>query len=169
MATDSKNQLHGQFCTFRLAGRLFGVDILDVKEVTPETNFTPIFHTPPEVKGYVNIRGKIHLVLDLRLMMGFESKELEETSKVILFKPEVGEAFGVLIDQIGEVVKVDRSAIKDRRADDHSLRENKERRFSQLGIGICKLHEDLLVVLDARRFLPYIESFLTENKHVELT
>ncbi|MBF0525581.1 MAG: hypothetical protein HQK56_10850, partial [Deltaproteobacteria bacterium] len=42
-----------QFCSFWLSGRLFGVDILDVKEINSEITFTPIFHASKEVKGYV--------------------------------------------------------------------------------------------------------------------
>ena len=34
------------FCTFRLEGDLFGVNILDVKEVTTETSYTRIAHAP---------------------------------------------------------------------------------------------------------------------------
>ena len=36
------------FCTFRVDGRLFGVDILDVKEVTAETTYTRVAHSPEE-------------------------------------------------------------------------------------------------------------------------
>ena len=58
------------FCTFRVDGRLFGVDILDVKEVTAETTFTRVAHAPDEVLGLVNIRGHIYLALDLRRLLG---------------------------------------------------------------------------------------------------
>ena len=63
-----------QFCTFWISGRHLGVDVLDVKEINSEINLTPIFHAPKEVIGYVNIRGQIYLILDLRLILGFESK-----------------------------------------------------------------------------------------------
>ena len=55
-----------RYCTFRLSGRLYGVDIEDVKEINTEVNFTPIFHASREIKGYINIRGQIYLLLDLR-------------------------------------------------------------------------------------------------------
>lgn len=136
-----------QFCTFRLCGRLYGVDILDVKEINPDVRITPIFHAPNRVKGYVNIRGQLHLVLDLRRLLGFEPAELSATSTMVLFKPSVGEAFGVLVDAVGDVVSVAEDAIDDRCAEDGAGQG------AALTRGVCRHGEDLLVMLDAHAFL----------------
>ena len=95
-----------QVSTFWLSGRLFGVDIMDVKEINTEVDFTPIFHSSKEVKGYVNIRGQIHLVLDLRLLLGFESKEVDINSRVVIFKQSIAEPFGALVDKVGDILEV---------------------------------------------------------------
>ncbi|MDH5637536.1 MAG: chemotaxis protein CheW, partial [Nitrospinota bacterium] len=78
--TETERKL--QLSTFRLNDRLFGVDIQDVKEINTEVTFTQIFHASKEVRGYVNIRGQIHLVLDLRILLGFEKKEPDHDSRV---------------------------------------------------------------------------------------
>ena len=36
----------GSYCTFRLGGRLFGFNLLSVKEVNTHTTFTPVPHAP---------------------------------------------------------------------------------------------------------------------------
>ena len=95
------------FCTFRVDGRLFGVDILDVKEVTAETTSTRVAHAPDEVLGLVNIRGHIYLALDLRRLLGVPATEVTGESRLVLFKPSVGSAFGVVVDQISEIQTVD--------------------------------------------------------------
>ena len=154
-ATDTKQQ----FCTFGVAGRLYGVDILHVKEINSQTEFTPVFHAPPEVRGYVNIRGQVHLILDLRLLLGFESTEANEASRVVLFKSEVGESFGVLVDSIGDVVEVDVDQIEDR-PDAAQLTQGDSEQVSlhvALIEGVCWLKGELLVVLNATRFLNVIE------------
>ncbi|QTA90486.1 chemotaxis protein CheW [Desulfonema magnum] len=146
-----------QFCTFQISERLFGVDILDVKEVNQETDFTPIFHAPKKVKGYVNIRGQIHLILDLRLFLGFESKKTDDASRVILFKPEVGDPFGVLVDQIGDVFEVDEARIEERVREEHELPEGGEQGGAlNLLSGVCKLENGLLVILNSRSLLKNI-------------
>ena len=142
-----------QFSTFRLAERLFGVNILDVKEVTQETVFTPVFHAPSEVKGYVNIRGQVHLVLDLSLLLGFEETKVSDSSRVVLFKPTVGDNFGVLVDAVGDVVEVDEKSIENRRKDENTDKPSDQRRVSEIGVGVCKLEKELLIVLNAVNML----------------
>jgi len=144
-----------QFCTFRIAGRLFGVNILDVKEINAKTDFTPVWHAPKEVKGYVNIRGRIHLIFDLRLLLGFESRKAAgDKSRIVLFKPEIGESFGVLVDSVGDVVEVDESRLEQGLDDDPSFSEEK---LPELRESICKLEHELLVVLNARNFLKRVK------------
>lgn len=142
-----------QLCTFRLADQLFGVDILEVKEINRAVDFTPIYHAPREVRGYVNIRGQIRLVLDLRMMLGLPARPLDARSRVVIFKDDVGESFGVLVDDIGDIVKVDESQLEERR--------NHEEGPGTPGThpliwGEAKLDGTLLVLLNARRLLPTI-------------
>lgn len=147
-----------QFCTFWVAERLYGVDILDVKEINSECEFTPVFHAPTEVNGYVNIRGQIHLIIDLRLLLGFESNESPGASCIVLFKSEVGESFGVSVDRVGDVVEVEEESIESRSKEGPGQSKEAERQASggDLGAGVCKLDDQLLVILDAARFLDAI-------------
>ena len=143
-----------QLTTFRIAGRLFGVDILDVKEINTETNFTQIYHAPKEVVGYVNILGQIHLVVDLRLLLWFPWKETDRDSRVVIFKQSIGESFGALVDKIGDIVEVDAGEMEEYGAhDDASAAQEDSWKSRNLVSGVCKLEKDLLVVLNAKSFL----------------
>lgn len=150
-----------QFCTFRINARLYGVDILDVKEVCPQAGFTPIFHAPPAVKGYINIRGRIYLLLDLRRILGFADKAVDEASRVILFQPGVGENFGVLVDSIADIETVAGAQIENRRKQDRELPEGAERRGIDIALGICKMETELLVILNSRNLLGVVANFRT--------
>lgn len=142
-----------RFCTFRLSERLYGVDIKDVKEINTEINFTPIFHAPQEIKGYINIRGQIYLLLDPRKLFGFDDKEIDDASRVVLFMPHVGEPCGVLVDSIEDVVAVDEKMIENRRQNEQKVPEGIERRAADVGEGVCKLQKELLIILNAERLL----------------
>ncbi len=142
-----------RYCTFRLAGRLYGVDIKDVKEINTEISYTPIFHASQEIKGYINIRGQIYLLLDLRKIFGFADKEIDEVSRVVLFMPQVGEPCGVLVDSIEDVVTVNEKMIEERRNKDQQVPEGTERRAADAGEGVCKLDNELLIILNAERLL----------------
>jgi len=145
-----------QLCTFWLEDNLYGVNIIDVKEVNSELTFTPIDHSSEKVCGYVNIRGNIHLVINMRTIMGFENKEYDEQNRVVLFKPDVGESFGVLVDSVGDVVEVKEGLIENRRInEDHSI-NNDRRKDTDLGMGVYKLDDNLMVILNPRNFLNVI-------------
>src|SRR5947208_1007838 len=100
------------FCTFRLNEGLYGVDILDAKEVTAETAFTHVPHAPDEVMGLVNIRGHIYLALDLRRLLDMPATVVTGDSRLVLFKPAVGNAFGVMVDAISDIRTVDASRME---------------------------------------------------------
>ena len=143
------------FCTFWLSGRLFGVDILGVKEITSKVEFTPVFHASLHIRGYVNIRGHIHLVINLKRLLGLEHSDNNHLSgRVILFKTKIGESFGVLVDSIDDVVRVSENQIEESRMiSDQNLNDGLDTRDNELITGVCKLQDNLLVILNAHRFL----------------
>lgn len=150
------------FCTFWLSGSLFGIDILDVKEINTETDFTAIPQAPPEVRGYVNLRGEIYLVLDLRRLLGQEAAEIGPESRLVIFKPAVGDAFGVLVDRIGDIVPIAANQIEAWRPEEQEAVEvpgNPARTWG-LVAGIGKLPGQLVVLLQARRLLKTVEKSL---------
>ena len=155
---DDEQKVIRRFCTFRLSGRLYGVDIQDVKEINTEISSTPIFHAPKEIRGYINVRGQVYLLLDLRMIFGFEEKEVDHESRVILFMPAVGDPCGILVDKIDDVVTVDDNLIENRRKgkDEH---DGLERRSSDVGEGVCKLKDELLIILNARKLFNAIKRF----------
>jgi purine-binding chemotaxis protein CheW len=144
-----------QLCTFWLSGRLFGVSIDDVKEIYNKMHFTSIYHAPDTVRGYMNIRGQIYLVVDLRLLVGFKSKPTDSDSKVILFKPAVAEPFGVLVDKIGDVMECSIDQVEERRQGKRVNYSGTEKRSlpSDLNMGICTLKDNLLIMLNSHSIL----------------
>jgi chemotaxis signal transduction protein len=161
-----KECLSRRFCSFYLADRLYGVEITMVKEVNDEFRMTRIFHAPDEIRGYVNIRGQIFLVLDLRYLMGLEKKENIERSKLLLFKTELMECCAVLVDEVGDVVEVCSDNIEDRRKGRIDKKTPLERRKdrSQLGAGVCKLENNLMVIIDPRNMLHYVEDKVSNRE-----
>ncbi len=143
-----------QFCTFTLSDRLFGVDILDVKEINSTAEITPVFHAPKEIRGYVNIRGQIHLILDLRRLLGFNPAVIGSDSRLVLFKPGVGENFGVVVDRIGDVVSVQEDRIEEQNKEDEAETQS----MANLSLGVCKLDKTLMLILDPKKFLKAVKT-----------
>jgi purine-binding chemotaxis protein CheW len=146
------------FCTFEAAGRLFGVPLIDIKEVTADAQCTPIPHAPECVQGYVNIRGQIVLGLDLQRLLHLPADD--RTAKcLVIFKPTIGPAFGLLVDEVGEIASVRNQDIAPSEKNPNVELEGP----SDLIPYICRLADRLLVVLDAKRILPIIEKELQHS------
>ena len=151
-----RNDHKRQFCTFHLANRFFGIDILDVKEIIDEITVTKIHHAPDEMFGFINVRGHVYLILDLRLILNFAKKEIDKTNRVLLFTQRVGESFGILIDRIDHMVEVFENQIEYRVHDKKSDIADIDENLSKLAIGTCKL-EKLMIILDSTRFLNHLK------------
>ena len=141
------------YCTFHSAGRLFGVSVLDVKEVTNHTTFTRVPHAPREVLGLVNIRGHIFLAINLSSLLAYKADEVKANAQFIVFKPSVGPSFGIVVDQVGEMISVPDSQ-SEAFTTDFQIGEDDRAAFVS---HICKLENQLLIVLDPRKFLNRIE------------
>jgi purine-binding chemotaxis protein CheW len=143
------------FCTFRVNGRLFGVDILAVKEVTAETTHTRVAHAPDEVMGLVNIRGHIYLALDLHRLLGIQAAVVTAESRLVLFKPSLGSAFGVVVDEIRDIQAIDANRIEPFNQTNQEAGVSVDR--LDLIDSVCELADELLIVLYPGRFLAVIE------------
>ena len=101
-----------QFCTFRIEGQLYGIDIKYIKEINTETKITSVPHSPEYISGLVNIRGEIYLVFNLRKCLGFPAIPIDENHRIILFKSIDTEPAGVFVDQIADVLTVPKNRLE---------------------------------------------------------
>ena len=143
------------YCTFLSAGRLFGVPVLDVKEVTAETRFTRIPHAPQEVLGLVNIRGHIFLALNLAELLAVRDHTTRTDSQFVIFKSSVGPAFGIVVDQVGDIVSVsDSQTVAVANGEPVQLHFSDR---SSLVASVGKLDGQILIILDPHKFLACVE------------
>ena len=153
-----------QFCTFHIDMSHFGVDILDVQEVTVAPKPTKAHHAPRHVAGVVNIRGQIVLCLDLRSILGMPPAEPTADTRLILFKRKVHENLGVLVDRVGDIVEVDGGAIESRHRPILAAGAEPEKTVasSEAVMGVCKLEGALMLILDAAALPRTVDAAFSE-------
>src|SRR2546427_11715560 len=83
--------------TFRVRHALCALDAAAVQEVIRLGLLTPVRHSPAEVCGIVNLRGKIVTVLDLGLRLGLP-KIVPNTESRIFIMEDRNEVIGRLVD-----------------------------------------------------------------------
>jgi purine-binding chemotaxis protein CheW len=99
--------------SFSLAGKEYGVDIMNVKEIAKAGRFTYVPNASPFVRGVYNLRGEIISIIDLRIFFHLpaERKEEEALESLIILKIDE-QVFGVIVDAIDKVVGIASSSIQ---------------------------------------------------------
>jgi purine-binding chemotaxis protein CheW len=93
-----------QYSTFTVDGRLYGIDVMKVQEVTKPLEVTLMRTAPPCIKGLINLRGQIATAIGLRELFGLTVDNSTEKMTVVCKVEDV--LLSLLVDKIGDVVEV---------------------------------------------------------------
>jgi len=108
----NKNSQSQQYVVFELDNEEYAVSILEVKEVIKFSEITPVPQSSPWLSGILNLRGKIIPVLDLEKYFHFSRKIKGAPQRILVIEGEQNVLFGILVDQVDEVLKVSPEFIK---------------------------------------------------------
>ncbi len=100
-----------QLVVFKIDTEEFGVEIRTVQEIIRMANITEIPRAPPYVKGIINLRGQIIVVISLNAIMGMQSKELDANSRIIVSDID-GTVMGFIVDSVSEVIRLPLKSIE---------------------------------------------------------
>jgi len=132
-----------QFCTFRLDGTFFGIDILQVQEIIRRLSFTRIPLAPPLIEGLVNLRGQIVTAIDMRLRLGLPPRQADKEPTHVVVRTDDGAA-SLLVDEIGDMMELSEDTFEVPPDTVHGAARD-------LITGVYKLEHGLLLVLDINK------------------
>ena len=89
----------------------FAVEVINVKEVIPLPKITPVPNVDAYVLGVFNLRGQIYSILDLRVLLKLELTEITERNFIVILEWHKFQ-FGVVVDRVLDVTKLDTSKIQ---------------------------------------------------------
>src|SRR4051794_20245968 len=78
----------GQYLTFVLNNRAYGVPIGTVREINRVSDITPVPQTATFVAGVMNLRGKVIPVVNLRLKLGMPQIEHTKETCIIVIETD---------------------------------------------------------------------------------
>jgi len=134
-----------EYVTATIGGQLFGLPISRVQDVFLPERITRVPLAAPEFAGMLNLRGRIVTVLDMRLRLGLPPAE-EGRPRMAIGIESKGESYGLLIDAIGEVIKLPTASREDNPV-------NLDARLTRVSAGVHRRDGSLLVVRDVDRVL----------------
>jgi len=141
------------FCSFRTEGRLYGIDAVQVREVSAQVRFTPVPQAPPAVRGLVNLRSRVYLVVDVRPVLGLAPVECSADSRLIVLKPHLAENLGILVEHGGDIVRVNAAEIEETPQPPVAAGEATLDQPAAITVGVCKLGGELMNIIDSAKFV----------------
>jgi purine-binding chemotaxis protein CheW len=120
-----------QWVTFRLENEIYGVNVMQVKEVLRYSEIAPVPGAPNFVLGIIHLRGTVVTVIDTCQRFDLPSGEITDATRIMILEVE-GHVIGILVDASPNV------------GNDESSK------FIQ---GVCHKNDILLILVDLDKLL----------------
>jgi purine-binding chemotaxis protein CheW len=136
--------------TFSLAGKDYGVDIMNVKEIAKADKFTFVPNAASFVRGVYNLRGDIIPIIDLRQFFHLPVDHKTERLENMLILHINDQVYGTIVDKIDKVIGINHESIQP----PHPI-------FGDINIkfisGVVEKAGDLYIILDVVRIFTVTE------------
>jgi len=135
------------YITVMIGEQSFGIPVSLVQDVFMPQSVTRVPLAPREVAGVLNLRGRILTAIDMRSCLDLPAR-VGGAAPMAVGIEKNGEAYGLVIDQVGEVLSLKREDLEPNPA-------NLDPRWRKVSRGVYRLDGNLLVVLDVDRILDF--------------
>jgi purine-binding chemotaxis protein CheW len=132
-------------CAIHVGSELFGIDMTEIREVLGVVAPQRVPLAPEFIAGVMPYRGEVLTTVSLRVLLGLERGSGARCALVL--EDENDEQFGLMVDGVGSVVTIARSALD-------SGAGMLDTRGNTLSDGCCPTPDGLLVRLDPRLLRP---------------
>lgn len=134
-----------ELALFRIGDDAYGIDIDQIQEIDRNLSFTRVFNADAHIKGVINLRGQIVTIIDLRSKFGYEPKEVDHLSRVIVVKHQ-SESIGLLVDRMEDIINIDSLRLQPSSARKAGVNP-------EFFNGIYQLENELVIIVDVERVL----------------
>ena len=100
-----------ELIAFRIGEQEFCVDIMAVREIRGWAPVTPLPHSPPFLRGVLNLRGAVLPIVDLAARLGLPASD--PTARHVIIVAQVnGQVIGLLVDAVSDILTIGDGAIQ---------------------------------------------------------
>ena len=100
-----------QLCAFAVGAQEYVLDVMRIRSIVRPLPVTAVAHAPAFVEGMVELRGEVVPVVDLRKRLGAPAVAPGPKARMLVCLVE-GREVALLVDQVLEVMRIPRSAIR---------------------------------------------------------
>jgi len=138
-----------QYLTFMLGGKVYGLEILNIKEIIEYGEITEVPMTPDFISGVINLRGNVVPVIELSQRFSGQSTEHTKRTSIIILEVKNDDLrieIGVTVDMVNEVLDIHPKEVEPA----PSLGNQIQTTFIR---GMAKVDGKLLILLDIENVL----------------
>lgn len=132
-----------EFLSFKVSTELYGINIMDIKEIIKPREVTEVPRAPSFVTGVLSLRGTIIPIVDMRLRLGLV-KGIETGKERIVVIKNNDSFSGLLVDEVIQVVRIKNDSMEPAPA----VLEGIDREFVN---GLGRSSGQLLIVLNLQK------------------
>jgi len=100
-----------EFLCFRVSNEIYGINIMDIKEIIKPREVTEVPRAPLFVLGVLSLRGTIIPIIDMRVRLGLACGEITGKERVVVIKTN-NSFSGLLVDEVIKVVQVQQDDVE---------------------------------------------------------
>ena len=134
-----------RWVTFQLDKEIYGVNVMQVREVLRYSDIAPVPGAPAYVLGIINLRGNVVSVIDTRMRFGLPPSEITDNTRIMIIESE-RQVVGILVDSVAEVVDLNT-------ADTDDTPNVGTEESAKFICGVCNRDDDLLILIDLYKLL----------------
>lgn len=105
ITTDVVTESQLEFLCFRVSDEVYGINIMDIKEIIKPREVTEVPRAPLFVPGVLSLRGTIIPIIDMRVRLGLTQKEPTGKERIVVIKNS-NSFSGLLVDEVIKVVQI---------------------------------------------------------------
>ena len=134
-----------ELITFGIAGQLFGIDIMTIREIRAWSPVTRLPSVPDYVAGVVNLRGTVLPVVDLSVRLGWPATETTPRNPIVVTEFE-GQSRGLIVHDVNDIVSIETDTMQ-------QPETGAQDSISHFLEGIAPLDDQMVMVLDLKKLM----------------
>ena len=144
-ANENRTDTVSRWVTFTLADEVYGIDVMQIREVLRCPEISPVPGSPSYVLGIINLRGNVVAIIDTRSRFGLLPHEVDDNSRIIILEAK-DYMVGFMVDSVREVAELHSSGVE-------PAPDTGSHGSAKYIAGLYNRDDGLLILIDANKLL----------------